>query len=45
MDGLSPNFGPLFTWTDGRVDDPQMAVYDHGGLITGKLGRGFIDVV
>ena len=23
MDGLSPNFGPLSTWTNGRVDGPQ----------------------
>ena len=45
MDCLSPNFGPLITWTDGRADDPQTAVYDREGLITGKLGRGFIDVV
>ena len=25
MDGLSPNFGLLSTWTDGRVDGPQTA--------------------
>ena len=33
MDGLSPNFGPLSTWTDGRVDGPQTAVFVRGGLV------------
>ena len=23
MDGLTPNFGPLSAWTNGRVDGPQ----------------------
>ena len=32
MDGLSQNFGPLSTWTDGRVDGPQTAVFVRGGL-------------
>ena len=33
MDGLSQNFGPLSTWTDGRVDGPQTAVFVRGGLV------------
>ena len=32
MDGLSQNFGPLSTWTDGRVDGPQTGVFVRGGL-------------
>ena len=32
MDGPSPNFGPLSTCTNGRVDGPQTAVFDRGGL-------------
>ena len=32
MVGLSPNFGPLSTWTNGRVDGPQTAVFVLGGL-------------
>ena len=30
--GLSPNFGPLSTWTDGRVDGQQRLYYDNGLL-------------
>ena len=33
MDGLNQNFGPLSTWTDGRVDGPQTAVFVRGGLV------------
>ena len=33
MDDLSLNFGPLSTWTDGRVDGPQTAVFVCGGLV------------
>ena len=33
MDGLSPNFGLLCTWTDGRVGGPQTAVFVRGGLV------------
>ena len=33
MDGLSQNFCPLSTWTDGRVEGPQTAVFVHGGLL------------
>ena len=32
MDGLSPNFGSLSTWTNGRVEGPQTAVFVRGGL-------------
>ena len=32
MDGLSPNFGPLSTWTGGQMDGPQTAVFVRGGL-------------
>ena len=32
MDGLTPNFGPLSAWTNGRVDGPQTAVFVRGGL-------------
>ena len=33
MDGLSPNFGPLSTKTDGRVDSSQTAVFVRVGLV------------
>ena len=32
MVGLSPNFIPLSTWTNGRVDGLQTAVFVLGGL-------------
>ena len=37
MDSLSQNFGPLSTWTDGRVDGPQTAVFVRGGLVETSL--------
>ena len=33
MDGLSQNFCPLSTWTDGRVDGPRTVVRVRGGLV------------
>ena len=39
MDGLSPNFGPLSTWTDGRVDGPRTAVFVRGDLVSMVLSR------
>ena len=32
MDGLSPNFGPFSTWTGGRMNGPQTAVFVQGGV-------------
>ena len=37
MDGLSQNFCPLSTWTDGRVDGPRTVVRVRGGLRLGTL--------
>ena len=34
MDGVSPNFDPESTWTGGRMDGPQTAVFVRGGLVT-----------
>ena len=33
MDDLSQIFGPLSTWTGGRMDGPQRAVFVQGGLV------------
>ena len=37
IDGLSPNFGPLSTWTGRRMDGPQTTVFVRGGLIPNLL--------
>ena len=34
VDGLSPNFGSLSTWTNERVDGPQTAIFVRGGLVS-----------
>ena len=37
MDGLNPNFGPLSTRTNGRVDGPQTAVFVREGLVSSRI--------
>ena len=33
MGGLSRDFGPVSTWTEGRTSGPHTAVFVRGGLV------------